>query len=175
MTQWKQRLSIQALKMPKKYRFSVFACILVVLGLMFGNGNYNTGSMAYAEEGVTPTHVPTPTELPFAQPSPKGPLPVEGHYVPVLPPPNAYTETTGETTQLVEISKEVGEPYPVILVKPPTAPPAIPAVTVPPIAQPEVSSALKAGMPPLAWVAIIGAGLFMLFGAGKRGKKGGGI
>ena len=64
--------------MPKKYRFSVFACILVALSLMFGYGNYNTGSMAYAEEGVTPTHVPTPTEQPFEKPSPTGPFPVEG-------------------------------------------------------------------------------------------------
>jgi hypothetical protein len=79
MKQWKQRLStIQALKITKKWHFSVFACIFVVLILMFGNGNYNTGSMAYAEERVTPTNVPTSTEQPFAQPSPTGPLPVEG-------------------------------------------------------------------------------------------------
>ena len=69
----------------------------------------------------------------------------------ILPAPNAYTEPTG--TQLVETSEEVGELYP------------------------EVTSILKAGMPPLAWVAIIGAGLFMLFGAKtkKKSKKGGGI
>jgi M6 family metalloprotease-like protein len=64
--------------MPKKCDFSVFACILVILSLMFGDGNYNTGSMAYADERVTPTHVPTPTEQASAKPSPTGPLPVEG-------------------------------------------------------------------------------------------------
>jgi hypothetical protein len=64
--------------MPKKYHFSVFACILVVLSLMFGDGNYNTGSVGYTEEGVTPTHVPTPTEQPSTTPSPTGRLPVEG-------------------------------------------------------------------------------------------------
>jgi len=78
MTWWKQRLSIQALKMPKKYRFSVFACILIVLILMFGSGNYNAGSVAYAEEGFTPTHLPTPIELTFAKPSSTGPFPAEG-------------------------------------------------------------------------------------------------
>jgi len=69
---------IQALKMARKCLFSVFACILVILNLLFGNGNYNTGSVAYAEEGITPTRVPTPAEQPFARPSPTGPFPVEG-------------------------------------------------------------------------------------------------
>jgi len=78
MTHWKQRQPIQALKMPKKYRVSVFACILVALSLMFGNGNYNTGSVAYAEEGVPRTHVPTPSEQPSTEPSPTGLFPVEG-------------------------------------------------------------------------------------------------
>ena len=77
MKQWKQRLSIQALKIPKKCYFSVSVCILVVLSLMFGNGNYNTGSVAYAEEGVPRTHVPTPSEQPSTEPSPTGLFPVE--------------------------------------------------------------------------------------------------
>jgi len=64
--------------MPKKCYFSIFACILVVLSLMFGNGNYNTESVAYAEEGVTRTYVPTPSEQPSTKPSPTGPFPVEG-------------------------------------------------------------------------------------------------
>ena len=60
MKQSKERLSIQALKMARKCFFSVLACILVILSLLCGNGNYNTGSVAYA-----------------AEPSPTGPFPVE--------------------------------------------------------------------------------------------------
>jgi M6 family metalloprotease-like protein len=78
MTHWKQRQPMEVLKVPKKYRLSVFACILVVLSLMFGNGSNNIGSVAYAEEGITPTRVPTPTEQPFAKALPTGPFPVEG-------------------------------------------------------------------------------------------------
>lgn len=48
--------------MERRCLFSVIACILFVLSLMFGNVNLNTESMTYA-----------------TQPPPKGPTPVEGH------------------------------------------------------------------------------------------------
>ena len=78
MTPWNQRLSMQTLKRLKKYRSPVSACILVVLSLMSANANYNTGNMAYAEEGVIPPHVTTHIEFPFGKPSPTGPFPNEG-------------------------------------------------------------------------------------------------
>ena len=67
--------------MRKQYHFSVpvVAGVLVFLSLMFGNGNYDTGRLAHAEEGATSVHVPTsPIEPSFAMPSSTGPLPVEG-------------------------------------------------------------------------------------------------
>ena len=62
----------------------------------------------------------------------------------ILPAPSAYTEPAG--IKLIETSPDMKE------------------------LSPEVSSILKAGMPPLAWMALIGAGLFMFFGA-KTKKK----
>ena len=104
-----------------------------------------------APVAAVPAKPPTPPAIPIVT------VPTQAEYPPsqiTLPSPSSQIEPTG--TQLVEISeKERRELYP--------------------LGDEEVSSILKAGMPPLAWVALIGASLFMLFGAKKKGGKGGGI
>lgn len=51
---------------------------VIVLSLLFCSGQCNTGGLAYAEEGITPTRVRTPVGQSLARPSPTGTMPIEG-------------------------------------------------------------------------------------------------